>query len=140
MSASIRRRRFRVAIDYGYSPAAFTLPLVLGPLGVEAIGARGFFVEDDDGGGARADRRPPDRDRRSRRTSESSSIAPPSGSLLVDERGESVPADLGLLLVVRLLALAGRSGRIAVPITTTGLVDQLVEGSGAGRSSGRSTR
>ena len=43
---SIRRRRFRVAVDYGYSPAAFTLPLVLGPLGVEAIGARGFYVEE----------------------------------------------------------------------------------------------
>src|SRR4029079_16281144 len=26
---AVRRRRFRVAIDYGYSPAAFTLPLVL---------------------------------------------------------------------------------------------------------------
>ena len=38
---SIRRRRFRIAVDYGHSPAAFTLPLVLGPLGVEAIGARG---------------------------------------------------------------------------------------------------
>ena len=43
---AVRRRRFRVAIDYGYSPAAFTLPLVLGPLGVEAIGTRGFYVED----------------------------------------------------------------------------------------------
>ena len=40
-----------------------------------------------------------------------------------------MPADLGLLLVVRLLVLAGRSGRIAVPITATGLVDELVEGS-----------
>ena len=44
--ASIRERRFRVAIDYGHSPATFTLPLVLGPLGVEAIGARGFVVEE----------------------------------------------------------------------------------------------
>ena len=34
-----------VAVDYGYSPAAFTLPLVLGPLGVEAIGVRGLHVE-----------------------------------------------------------------------------------------------
>ena len=44
--ASIRERRFRVAIDYGHSPAAFTLPLVLGPLGVEAIGARGTYADD----------------------------------------------------------------------------------------------
>ena len=63
---SIRARRFRVAIDYGHSPAAFTLPLVLGPLGVEAIGARGF-VRRRRRGGARAARREPDRDRRRRR-------------------------------------------------------------------------
>jgi mannose-1-phosphate guanylyltransferase/phosphomannomutase len=49
--------------------------------------------------------------------------------LLVDERGEPVPAELGLLLVVRLLVLSGRSGEIAVPVTATELVDELVEGS-----------
>ena len=42
----VRARRFRVAIDYGYSPATFTLPLLLGPLGVEAIGVRGFVSEE----------------------------------------------------------------------------------------------
>jgi mannose-1-phosphate guanylyltransferase/phosphomannomutase len=116
-----------VAIDYGYSPAAFTLPLVLGPLGVEAIGARGFFVDDVSEEldaidarrivtGVRADLGVV-LDRAAERL------------LLVDERGEPVPADVGLLLVVRLLVLAGRSGMVAVPITTTGLVDELVEGS-----------
>jgi mannose-1-phosphate guanylyltransferase/phosphomannomutase len=124
---SIRRRRFRVAVDYGYSPAAFTLPLVLGPLGVEAIGARGFYVEE-----VGEELEPIDArkivtgvrahlgvvlDRAAERL------------LLVDERGDTVPADLGLLLVVRLLALAGRSGRIAVPVTASGLVDELVQGS-----------
>ena len=41
----VRARGFRVAIDYGYSAASFTLPLVLGPLGVEAIALHGFFAE-----------------------------------------------------------------------------------------------
>ncbi len=124
---SIRRRRFRVAVDYGYSPAAFTLPLVLGPLGVEAIGARGFYVEE-----VGEELEPIDArkivtgvrahlgvvlDRAAERL------------LLIDERGDTVPADLGLLLVVRLLALAGRSGRIAVPVTASDLVDELVQGS-----------
>ncbi len=125
---AVRQRRFRVAIDYGYSPAAFTLPLVLGPLGVEAIGARGFYVEDDAAGelesfdarrivtGVRADLGVV-LDRAAERL------------VLVDEHGESVPAELGLLLVVRLLALAGRPGRIAVPITATRHVDDLVQGS-----------
>ena len=124
---AVRRRRFRVALDYGYSPAAFTLPLVLGPLGVEAIAAHGFFVEDvpDELGtvdarrivtGVRADLGVV-LDRAAERL------------LLVDERGEAVPADLGMLLVVKLLVLAGREGRIAVPITATGRVDELVAGS-----------
>ncbi len=124
---AVRRRRFRVALDSGYSPAAFTLPLVLGPLGVEAIAAHGFFVEDvaDELGtvdarrietGVRADLGVV-LDRAAERL------------LLVDERGEAVPADLGMLLVVKLLVLAGREGRIAVPITATDRVDELVAGS-----------
>jgi mannose-1-phosphate guanylyltransferase/phosphomannomutase len=124
---AVRRRRFRVAVDYGYSPAAFTLPLVLGPLGVEAIGAHGFFVEDVQEEldavdarrivtGVRADLGVV-LDRAAERL------------LLVDERGEAVPADLGMLLGVKLLVLAGREGRIAVPITATDRVDELVAGS-----------
>ncbi len=126
--ASIRRRRFRVAVDYGYSPAAFTLPLVLGPLGVEAIGARGFFAEDV----TEEELEPTDARRIVIGVRADLGVVLDRAAerlVVVDERGEAVPADLGLLLVVRLLALAGRSGRIAVPITTTGLVEQLVEGS-----------
>ena len=125
---SIRRRRFRVAVDYGYSPAAFTLPLVLGPLGVEAIGARGFFAEDV----TEEELEPTDARRIVIGVRADLGVVLDRAAerlVVVDERGEAVPADLGLLLVVRLLALAGRSGRIAVPITTTGLVEQLVEGS-----------
>jgi mannose-1-phosphate guanylyltransferase/phosphomannomutase len=125
--AAIRRRRFRVAIDYGYSPAAFTLPLVLGPLGVEAIGARGFFVDD-----VSEELEPIDARRIVTGVRADLGVVLDRAAerlLLVDERGEPVPADVGLLLVVRLLVLAGRSGRVAVPITTTGLVDELVEGS-----------
>ena len=124
---SIRRRRFRVAVDYGHSPAAFTLPLVLGPLGVEAIGARGAYVEEDQG-----ELEPLDARRIVTGVGAHLGFVIDRAAerlLLVDELGQPVPADLGLLLVVRLLALAGRSGTVAVPITTTGLVDQLVEGS-----------
>jgi len=124
----VRERRFRVAIDYGHSPATFTLPLVLGPLGVEAIGVRGFVVEeplDDEldplnvkrivtGVGA-----------------EIGVVLDRAGErlLLVDERGETVSPDLGMLLVAQLLARAGREGQIAVPITATDLVEKVVAGS-----------
>ena len=43
--AEIRERGFRIVVDYGYSAASFVLPLVVGPLGVEAISAHGFFAE-----------------------------------------------------------------------------------------------
>jgi mannose-1-phosphate guanylyltransferase/phosphomannomutase len=123
----IQARRFRIAVDYGHSPAAFTLPLVLGPLGVEAIGARGSCVED-------VDRELDSIDARRIVTGVRAHVGfvidrAAERLLLVDERGEAVPADLGMLLVVRLLALAGRSGRIAVPVTATELVDDLVEDS-----------
>ena len=52
---AIRERGFRIVVDYGYSAASFVLPLVLGPLGVEAISAHGFFADElGDRGVARA--------------------------------------------------------------------------------------
>src|SRR4029453_16549023 len=42
---AIRARGFRIVVDYGYSAASFVLPLVLGPLGVEAGGAPGFSAD-----------------------------------------------------------------------------------------------
>jgi mannose-1-phosphate guanylyltransferase / phosphomannomutase len=125
--AAIKRRGFRIAVDYGHSPAAFTLPLVLGPLGVEAIGARGALVED-----LSRELAPLDAQRIVTGVRAHVGFVLDQAAerlLLIDERGEAVPADLGLLLVVRLLVLAGRRGRIAIPITATGLVDELVDGS-----------
>ena len=127
--ASIRERRFRVAIDYGHSPAAFTLPLVLGPLGVEAIGARGTYADD-----VASELEPIDASRIVTGVRADLGVVLDRAAerlVLVDERGASVPTDVALLLVVRLLVLAGRSGRIAVPVTTTSLVDELVDGLGA---------
>jgi mannose-1-phosphate guanylyltransferase/phosphomannomutase len=123
----IHARRFRIAIDYGHSAATFTLPLLLGPLGVEAIGTRGFYVDD-----APAELEPLDVRRIVRGVGGDLGVVIDRAAerlLLVDEVGDPVPADLGLLLAVRLLVLSGRSGEIAVPVTATELVDELVEGS-----------
>jgi mannose-1-phosphate guanylyltransferase/phosphomannomutase len=123
----IHARRFRIAIDYGHSAATFTLPLLLGPLGVEAIGTRGFYVDD-----APAELEPLDVRRIVTGVGADLGVVIDRAAerlLLVDEVGDPVPADLGLLLAVRLLVLSGRSGEIAVPVTATELVDELVEGS-----------
>jgi mannose-1-phosphate guanylyltransferase/phosphomannomutase len=124
----VRGRRFRVAIDYGYSAATFTLPLVLGPLGVEAISVRGYVVDH------------PAEEELDTLTLQRivSGVRAELGvlfdraaerMLLVDERGELVSPDLGLLLVAQLLARSGRSGQVAVPVTVTGLVEEVVAGS-----------
>jgi mannose-1-phosphate guanylyltransferase/phosphomannomutase len=123
----IHARRFRIAIDYGHSAATFTLPLLLGPLGVEAIGTRGFYVDD-----APAELEPLDVRRIVTGVGADLGVVIDRAAerlLLVDEVGDPVPADLGLLLAVRLLVLSGRSGEIAVPVTATELVDELVVGS-----------
>ena len=42
---AIRRRNFRIVVDYGFSAASYVLPLVLGPLGVEAVTAHQFATD-----------------------------------------------------------------------------------------------
>ena len=41
----MRGRGYRIAVDLGFSATSFVLPLVLGPLGVDAVTAHGFFDE-----------------------------------------------------------------------------------------------
>ena len=49
---AIRARGFRLVVDYGFSAASFVLPLVLGPLGVEAVSAHGFTTDRTDSSSA----------------------------------------------------------------------------------------
>jgi mannose-1-phosphate guanylyltransferase / phosphomannomutase len=127
---AIRRRGFRIAVDFGYSAASFVFPLVAGTLGIEAVTAHGFFT-DERGLGPQTE--PPDYVRR---------LVPALGAdlgvvfdraaermFLVDEQAREVPVDLALLLFVKLLVAAERRGTIAVPVTVTSQVDALVEGS-----------
>jgi len=129
---AIRARGYRIVVDLGYSAATFTLPLVVGPLGVETITAHGFFTD-------------------ARETNRSlaqavahtkrivSAVAADLGAVfdrsaervvLVDETGADVPVEQTLLLLLDLLARSGRSGTVAVPITVTSQVDTLLAGTG----------
>ena len=128
----VGRRGFRVALDYGYSAASFVMPLVLGPLGVEAVTAHGFFAD--------GPLRPAPLEESVRSTAKLvNAVAADLGVvfdhaaerlLLLDERGTPVPVEQGLLLFVSLLAAAGRAGRVAVPVTVTAEVDELIAGTG----------
>ena len=129
--AAIRERRFRLVVDYGSSAASFTLPLVLGPLGVESVSAHGFSTD------AAARLSPDESLDQARRLlgamgADLAAVLDPAAErlYLVDERGRPVPVEQGLLLMIRLVAASGRGGRVAVPVTTTAQVDRLLEGSG----------
>ena len=53
-----------------------------------------------------------------------------SASRLIDELGATVPDDLALLLFVSLVADREASGRLAVPVTTTQLVEEIARDTG----------
>jgi mannose-1-phosphate guanylyltransferase/phosphomannomutase len=130
---AIRARGFRLVVDYGFSAASFVLPLVLGPLGVEAVSAHGFTT----------DRAEPARMLLREAIGQVKQLVPAVGAdlgaildraaerlYLVDERGREIPVEQSLLLFLRLLGTDGRRGKLAFPITVTSQVDRLLEGSG----------
>ena len=106
----VRERRFRLVVDYGYSAASFVLPLVVGPLGVEAISAHGFFAEEVG-----------DRETLAQAIGHTKRLVTAIGAdlgavfdqsgerlYLVDEQGHEVPVDQALLLFVSCSRSAGR--------------------------------
>jgi mannose-1-phosphate guanylyltransferase/phosphomannomutase len=130
---AIHARGFRLVVDYGYSAASFVLPLLLGPLGVEAVTAHGFSVERQEGRG------PTLRESIGQAKKLVKAVGADFGAVfdgaaerlyLVDERGREVPVEQTLLLYLRLISSNGRRGKLAFPITVTSQVDRLVEGSG----------
>jgi mannose-1-phosphate guanylyltransferase/phosphomannomutase len=125
---AIRARGFRIAIDYGYSAASWVLPLLLGPLGVEAVTAHAF---DSDSGHLPG---------RLRETIDSATrlaaaVNADLGAVfdrsaeriyLIDDAGREVAPEAALLMYLRLIASSGRQGRVAVPINTTSQVENIV--------------
>jgi mannose-1-phosphate guanylyltransferase/phosphomannomutase len=124
----IRARRFRVVVDYGYSAASYVLPLLLGPLGVEAITAHAF--ESDAAGGAT---------RLHETIGQAKRLVQAVGAdlgavfdraaerlYLIDERGREVPVDQALLLFLRLIGSNGHHGKVALPVTVTSQVEEMV--------------
>ena len=130
---AIRARGFRLVVDYGYSAASFVLPLVLGPLGVEAVSAHGFASMADPGQEGSL----PELLSQTQRLV--GAVGADLGVVLdraaerlfiVDDTGQEVPHEQVLLLFLRLFAADGVRGKLAFPVTVTGLVERMVEGSG----------
>ena len=125
---AIRGRGFRIAVDYGYSAASSVLPLVLAPLGVEAVTAQTFD----------ADSSSPAAHLHEAIGHAKRIVAAVGADLgavfdrsaerlyLIDERGREIPVDGALLLFLRLVTANVDSGRVALPITVTSQVEEIV--------------
>ena len=125
---AIHRRGFRIVVDYGYSASSFVLPLVLGPLGVEAITAHAFESESASGGGLLQETIAQAKRLVKAVNADLGAVFDRSAErlYLIDERGKEVPLDQTLLLYVRLLAQRGARGRIVVPVTATSQVEEML--------------
>jgi len=126
-TAAIGERSFRIVVDYGYSAASYVLPLVLGPLGVEAVTSHAF--ESDSG-------HVPARLRETIDGAKSivSAINADFGAVfdrsaeriyLIDENGREIAPDQALLLYVKLLAGTEKHGKIVVPINATSQIEEF---------------
>jgi mannose-1-phosphate guanylyltransferase / phosphomannomutase len=129
---SVRARGFRLVVDYGYSAASYILPLVLGPLGIEAVSAHGFIAE-------RASQTKPIAESIGQAKKLVTAANADLGAVfdragerlyLIDEQGAEIPVEKALLLFLRLLGSNGRRGKIAFPITVTSQVEKLAEKTG----------
>ena len=128
---AIRARHYRIVVDYGYSATSFVLPLVLGPIAVEAVSAHGFTADTAE---------PPASVRESVGQAKRlvSAIGADLGVVfdragerlfLIDEQAREIPVEQTLLLFLRLMGSNGRRGKLALPITVTSQVERIVKGS-----------
>ncbi len=129
---SIRHRRFRLVIDYAYSPASAVTPLVLGPLKVEVVSARGLPAHGtrEDGASLRET------------VGQAKRLVEAVGAdvgvafdvlgeriYLVDEKGDEIPVEHALLLYLTLLRESDRAGKVVLPATITSQAESLLDGS-----------
>jgi mannose-1-phosphate guanylyltransferase / phosphomannomutase len=128
---AIHARGYRIVVDYGYSATSFVLPLLLGPLGIEAVSAHGFA----------ADSAEPSTSLREA-VGQSKRLVTAIGAdlgvvfdrageriFLIDEQAREIPVEQTLLLFLRLMSSTGSHGKLAFPITVTSQVEEMVKGS-----------
>ena len=128
---AIRARSYRLVVDYGYSATSFVLPLLLGPLGIEAVSAHGFAADSSE----------PSTSLREA-VGQTKSLVTAIGAdlgvvfdragerlFLIDEQAREIPVEQTLLLFLRLMSSNGRDGKLAFPITVTSQVEEMVKGS-----------
>jgi mannose-1-phosphate guanylyltransferase/phosphomannomutase len=124
----IKARGFRIVVDYGYSAGSFVLPLVLGPLGVEAVTSHAFESDTGSTPGRLAETIDQAQRLVAAVNADFGAVFDRSAEriYLLDERGREVRPDQALLLYLKLLG--GEGGKVVVPITATSQVEEVVGG------------
>jgi mannose-1-phosphate guanylyltransferase / phosphomannomutase len=126
---AIRGRRFKIVIDYGYSAASFVLPLLLGPLGVEAVAAHEFTSDQPTGESTALRGLVGQAKRLVGATGADLGVVFDRSAerlYLIDDEAREIPVEQALLLYLRLIGGNGRRGKLAFPVTVTSQVDRLV--------------
>jgi mannose-1-phosphate guanylyltransferase/phosphomannomutase len=128
---AIRRRKFRIVVDYCYSATSFLLPLMLGPLEIEAVTAHGFTSDSAAGGSVRESLGQAKRLVKAL-GGDLGAVFDRAGErlYLVDEAGRDIGVEQALLLFLRLISDRGASGRVAFPITVTSRVEEIAAAGG----------
>jgi mannose-1-phosphate guanylyltransferase/phosphomannomutase len=127
--AAIQAREFKIVVDYGYSAASFVLPLLLGPLGVEAVAGHEFSP----------DQPSPEATSLSGLVGQTKRLVGAIGAdlgvvfdraaerlYLIDDEAREIPVEQALLLYLRLIGSNGKAGKLAFPVTVTSQVEKVV--------------
>ncbi|HEY2776266.1 MAG TPA: sugar phosphate nucleotidyltransferase [Gaiellaceae bacterium] len=125
---AIKARGFRIVVDYGYSAGSFVLPLVLGPIGVEAVTSHAFESDTGSTPGRLAETIDQAQRLVAAVNADFGAVFDRSAEriYLLDERGREIRPDQALLLYLKLLK--GEAGKVVVPITATSQVEEVVGG------------
>jgi mannose-1-phosphate guanylyltransferase/phosphomannomutase len=128
---AIRSRDYRIVVDYGYSATSFVLPLLLGPLGIEAVSAHGFAADSSEPSASLREAVGQTKKLVTAIGADLGVVFDRAGEriFLIDEQAREIPVEQALLLFLRLMGSNGRNGKLAFPITVTSQVEEMVKGS-----------
>jgi mannose-1-phosphate guanylyltransferase / phosphomannomutase len=128
---AIRARSYRIVVDYGFSATSFVLPLLLGPLEIEAVSAHGFSTDTAEPSTTLREAVGQAKRLVSAISADLGVVFDRAGErlFLIDEQAHEIPVEQTLLLFLRLMGSNGRNGKLAFPITVTSQVEELVKGS-----------
>jgi mannose-1-phosphate guanylyltransferase/phosphomannomutase len=126
----IRKRKYRLVIDYSYSGASLTLPNLLGELDCEVLSLRAFTGQTHTAISAEQLSENIAEVRRLVRTMKADlGVVIGYGAermYIIDDRGDEIPLEKSLLLFVKLVAQqAPGHARIVLPLTVTRVAEQL---------------